>query len=126
MNHVSNPTQATPASKAPPAHGTIRPAVDVYETPTGYMLLADMPGVTAEQLDVQVEDGQLTLHGRPATPTDANGHREFTLAEYHRTFNLADELDADHIIARFQDGVLRLEIPKAARAQVRKIPVHVA
>ncbi len=109
----------------PPANA-IRPAVDVYETENGYVLLADMPGVTADGLEVHVEDGQLTLHGTPKPSTEKPTHREFSLREYHRTFNLADELDPGNITARFQDGVLRLEIPKAPRAQVRKIPVHVS
>lgn len=101
----------------------VRPAVDVYETPQGYVLLADMPGVTSDQLDIHVEDGQLTVVGRPVTADAAPTHREFHLHEYRRTFTLADELDSEHITARFQDGVLRLEVPKAPKAQVRKIPV---
>ena len=103
----------------------IRPAVDVYETDKGYVLLADMPGVTTDRLEVHVDDGQLTLHGTPPeTPTVA--HQEFRLREYHCTFTLADELDPEHITARFQDGVLRLEVPKAPKAQVRKIPILTA
>ena len=108
----------------PPAK-YIRPAVDVYETDAGYVLLADMPGVTTDRLEVHAEEGQLTLHGTPTeTPTVA--HQEFRLREYHCTFTLADELDREHITARFQDGVLRLEVPKAPKAQVRKIPVLAA
>lgn len=101
----------------------VRPAVDVYETPQGYVLLADMPGVTPERLDIHVEDGQLTVVGRPEDGAHPPTHQEYELYEYRRTFTLADELDSAHITARFQDGVLRLEVPKAPKAQVRKIPV---
>ena len=118
------PTNREESTRSPAAP-FIRPAVDVYETDTGYVLLADMPGVTTDRLEVHVEDGQLTLHGTPVeTPTAA--HQEFRLHEFHRTFTLADELDSQHITARFQDGVLRLEVPKAPKAQVRKIPVLAA
>lgn len=106
------------------SNGYLRPPVDVYETPQGYVLLADMPGVTADGLEVHVEHGQLTLHGKPGAVEAKAGHREFTLRDYHREFTLADELDTDHITAKFQDGVLRLEIPKAARARTRKIPIQ--
>ena len=117
-----NATQNTPTPTEPPRR-FVRPAVDVYETPQGYVLLADMPGVTSDHLDVHVEDGQLTVIGRPAESVGAPTHCEYHLHEYRRTFTLADELDSEHITARFQDGVLRLEVPKAPKAQVRKIPV---
>ena len=118
MNTVPTTHEPTPRTTVLP----VRPAVDVFETDSGYVLLADMPGVTTERLEVHVEDGQLTLHGTPAeTPTVA--HQEFRLRPYHCTFTLADALDSQHISARFLDGVLKLEIPKAAKAQVRKVPV---
>ena len=126
MNQTPATEETARRAPQPAAPPPIRPAVDVYETETGYVLLADMPGVTVDGLEVHVEEGQLTLRGRPTPTTERPTHREFTLREYQRTFNLADELDTANITARFQDGVLRLEIPKAARAKVRKIPVQVS
>jgi len=124
MNQPQTTTPNAPELRQPPQPSRfVRPAVDVYETPQGYTLLADMPGVTPDRLDIQVEDGQLTVVGRPENPAHAPTHQEYELLEYRRTFTLADELDSEHITARFQDGVLRLEVPKAPKAQVRKIPI---
>lgn len=123
MNTVPSNKSDTPRTEA--TLPVVRPAVDVYETDNGYVLLADMPGVTSDRLEVHVEAGQLTVRGTPAE-TPAATHQEFRLGEYRRTFTLADELDSQNISARFQDGVLRLEVPKAAKAQVRKIPILAA
>jgi HSP20 family protein len=102
----------------------VRPAVDIYETDKGHVLLADMPGVPRDGLDIHVENDRLTVRGRVAKAEHAQAqHREFVLRDYYRAFTLADEIDAEHINATLKNGVLRLVLPKSARAQVRKIPV---
>lgn len=103
-----------------------KPAVDIYETDAGHVLLADMPGVQGEGLDIQVEKDRLTLRGRVGEGDQARRHhQEYKLRDYYRVFTLADEIDADKISATLTDGVLRIELPKSARAQVRKIPVTI-
>lgn len=102
----------------------VTPAVDIYETGNGHVLLADMPGVSREGLDVHVERDHLTIRGRVQPREGARAqHREFVLRDYYRAFSLSDDIDAEHITAALQDGVLRLTLPKSVRAQVRKIPV---
>jgi len=102
----------------------VAPAVDIYETDNGHVLLADMPGVSRDGLEVHVERDQLSIRGRVAAEPQAKvQHREFRLRDYYRVFTLADEIDSDRIAATLTDGVLRLELPKSSRAQARKIPI---
>jgi HSP20 family protein len=101
------------------------PRVDIYETDTEHVLLADMPGVSRDGLDIHVDRDRLTIRGRVAGQTEAPQpqRREFELHDYYRAFTLADDIDTDKISANLNDGVLRLVLPKSARARVRKIPV---
>lgn len=118
-------TNSEERSLRSPADGSVAPPVDVRETPQGYRLLADLPGVRADGLDIHVERNRLTIHARVTPPNGAQTpqHREFALRDYYRVFTLADEIDTQNIQAILKDGVLRLELPKAAHAQVRRIQV---
>jgi len=105
---------------------TVTPGVDIYETDAGHVLLADMPGVSSDGLDIHVERDRLTIRGRVAVADGPRPqHREFVLRDYYRAYTLADDVDTEHIKATLNDGVLRLELPKSERARVRKIPVSV-
>lgn len=102
----------------------VTPAVDTYETDTAHVLLAELPGVDREGLEIDVERQHLMIRGHVGRDNGANiQHREFKLRDYYRAFTLADEIDRDRITASLADGVLRLELPKSARAQVRRISV---
>jgi len=98
--------------------------VDIYETDTQYVLLADMPGVTSDGLDVVAERDSLVIHGRVEHAAATADYQEFELADYHRAFTLTEDLETDGVTARLQDGVLRVEIPKSPRVQPKKIPVR--
>jgi len=103
---------------------TVSPRVDIYEIDKAYVLLADMPGVTPDGLDVEAERDTLTIRGhveRPSTPPD---DQEFELADYQRVFTLTEDLDAANVTATLRDGVLRVEIPKSPLTQPKKIPVR--
>ena len=118
-------TNATKADQAKPA---LMPPVDVFEDGAGITLLADLPGVPREKLNIQVEADTLTIEAEMdlATPPgiEAN-HAEVSLARYRRVFNLSKELDATHVAAELKNGVLSLRIPKAAHAQPRRIEIRV-
>jgi HSP20 family protein len=102
----------------------VAPAVDIYETDAGHVVLADMPAVSREGLEIHVERDQLSIRGRVGEePQTKVQHCEFRLRDYYRAFTLADEIDTDHIQATLTDGVLRLELPKSRRAQARRIPI---
>lgn len=93
------------------------PAVDVMEQKDGWQMYFDMPGVSNEMLDVQVEDQILTVNAE--TDLAENG----MAVKYERSFQLSDEVDAPAIKATLTNGVLSLMLPKAASAKVHKIDV---
>lgn len=102
------------------------PPIDIYETPDGLVLYADLPGVTAEGLDLQVQDNRLTLFGRVQQnlpPVTAVVHQEYQVGDFLRSFILSDEVDHERIQAKLTNGVLRVDLPRAARAKPRRIEV---
>lgn len=104
--------------------GVLRPAVDIYENDQGMVLKADLPGVTLEQLEVQVEDGLLTLSATSQAPNVERFHwREFEPTRFQRTFRLSDDIDPAGIEAELNLGVLTLSLPKAEAAKARKIEI---
>lgn len=101
------------------------PPIDIYETPEGLVLYADLPGVTAEGLDLQVQDNRLALFGRVTNDmTDVSVvHEEYQVGDFLRSFILSDEVDHENISARLNNGVLRVELPRTQRAEPRRIEV---
>lgn len=91
-----------------------RPAVDVYETQDGLQLFMDIPGVTPDALDVNVEGRVLTVQGE----------RSYGNTGWRRQFNLPDGLDTDRIAAKCEHGVLKLEIPMTEARKPRRIEVR--
>lgn len=107
--------------------GALTPAVDVFENQDGITLLADMPGVSKDKLDIQVEADTLTIEGEVALDLPQGmeaSHVDVELSRYRRVFTLSKELDADKMSADLKQGVLTLRIPRAAHAQPRKIAVQ--
>lgn len=103
------------------------PAVDIFETDAAITVLADMPGVKPEQLDIDLRDSVLTLKGRvasPATTTESDVLREYEAGTFFRQFTLSETIDQGKIDAHLSDGVLRLELPKVERAKPRQITVR--
>ncbi|HEU4344010.1 MAG TPA: Hsp20/alpha crystallin family protein [Candidatus Binatia bacterium] len=104
----------------------IQPPVDIYETPDGLVLLADLPGVAQSDLQVRLEDNILTIQGKAKHAVMAEPvYREFELVNFFRQFELSDGVDQEKIAARLRNGVLMLELPKAEKAKPRQIPIHV-
>lgn len=103
---------------------TVSPLVDIFETDKAYVLLADMPGVQRDGLEVVARHDELVIRGRVDRPTTTADYQEFELADYHRVFTLTEDLDTDGISAVLRDGLLRIEIPKSRRMQSKKIQVR--
>jgi len=103
-----------------------KPAVDIFENEAGITLLADMPGVRLDDLEVDLREGVLTLTGR-VVPAEGEGEtdvaREYNPGTFYRQFSLADTIDQSKIEAKLVNGVLTLELPKAEAAKPRQIPV---
>ncbi len=104
------------------------PAVDIYETEDSITLLADLPGVKKDDLDINVEDKELTITGLVDGDTSSGEkiYAEYGIGGYTRNFKLGDTIDQSKINASLKDGVLTLVLPKAERLKARKIEVSVA
>jgi len=134
MNQSTELTQraaATPATRPPAqeAEPMLRPAVDVFENSDGITLVADMPGVSKDRLELRAERDSLVIEataelevpeGMEALYADVRATR------YRRSFALSEELDTDKIEATLKDGVLTVRIPKRAELQPRRIEVSTA
>ncbi|MCH2202065.1 MAG: Hsp20/alpha crystallin family protein [Fuerstiella sp.] len=102
------------------------PPIDIYETPGGLILYADLPGVTSDGLELQVQDNRLTLFGRIQHRNIDDGtviHEEYKVGNFLRSFILSDEVDHERITARLTNGVLQVELPRANRSKPRRIEV---
>ncbi len=132
---IDVPTQGliASASTALPGEGPadaprllFNPPIDIYETEDGLVLYADLPGVTPEGLDLQVQNNRLTLFGRVQLRELADSvmlHQEYQEGDFLRSFILSDEVDHDRIQAKLSNGVLRVDLPRAPRAKPRRIEV---
>lgn len=103
------------------------PRVDVLEDESGITLLADLPGVPKDRLEIKVEADTLLIEAAVATPTPEGLESvwaEVRVPRYRRAFTLSRELDSSRIEAQLKDGVLQLRIPKQAHAQPRRIAVQ--
>jgi HSP20 family protein len=106
---------------------TYIPAVDIYELDDTVVLLADMPGVSEESIDITLEKNLLTIRGQvelQETEESEPTYVEYYVGDYERTFALSDEVDRNKIEATIKNGVLRLMMPKADEAKTRKITVR--
>lgn len=114
----------TPA-RSPERNGRARrrhaPRVDVVEGKDGIVVLADMPGVDGQAVDVTVEKDVLTIRGRAGSETGGYG-----AAEYERAFALPGDMDRERIEAAMKNGVLRLVLHKAEAARPRRIKIKQA
>lgn len=123
------PAQSLPAPKpVETERPAVVPPIDIFDSGDGLVLVADLPGVSGETVDVQVQDNKLTLFGRLAgeVPDDAKPlHREFLEADFLRSFILSDDVDHERIEAAMSGGVLTVKLPRVERAKPRKIDVRI-
>jgi len=116
------------ATSAAPDERALVPRVDVFEDDAGITLLADLPGVPREQLELKVDGDTLSIEGTLGqfAPEGLEPvYAEVRVGRYRRAFTLSRELDPARIEANLKDGVLNLRIPKQAHAQPRRIEVQV-
>ncbi|MDO8386721.1 MAG: Hsp20/alpha crystallin family protein [Polaromonas sp.] len=120
------------AAESPEASGegrtAVLPPVDIFEDDAGFTVMADLPGVSKERLNVRVDGDSLVIEGAAEAPVGgemAMIYGEVLNPLYRRSFTLSRELDPSRIDARLDKGVLRLSIPKAEAARPRRIEVTV-
>jgi HSP20 family protein len=103
------------------------PRTDIFETDDGLVILADMPGVPADGVDVTLERNVLTIRGRTEdSPPQGFSpvYLEYQPGDYERVFTLFEDIEAERIEANVKAGVLRLFLPKAGPAQTKRIQVR--
>lgn len=102
------------------------PQVDIVERSDSVVVLADLPGISREEVEIVLEKGVLsiTTRAKPPEDQDTDYHRkEYDTGNYHRCFSVGEGLEADGVEATMKDGVLRLVIPKSPRYQPRRIEI---
>lgn len=106
---------------------TFVPRADIYETDENVFVVVDMPGVDGDAIDITLEKNILTIVGN-TNLENPEGYSlvfaEYEVGDYERSFRLTDQINRDDIEAVHRDGVLRLVLPKAEEARVRKIKIQ--
>ena len=119
-------TEQRPARQARPEREYVSPEVNIYETEDGYVLEAEMPGVSKEGLEITLEGSEITMlgHRHNEVVVGAPLFRERTQVDYRRVFELDPAIDTAKIAAKMNQGVLTLTLPKSEKVQPRKIAVN--
>ena len=113
-----------------PYQGSAYPKVNVYEYEDKVGIVAEIPGLNKKQLDVEVEDGVLTISGDKHSTFEDEGakvlRRELKQSSFKRSFELGEQLDGDNIAASFKDGVLSVSVPKMEPEKPKKTSVKIS
>lgn len=131
------PTLEAAKEEAPAVEGAERtrerrafvPRADIFETADAIVVLADMPGVDGDAVEITLEKNVLTINAyadEPAADGFEIAYAEYEAGDYTRRFSLSDQIDQSGIVASMHDGVLRLVLPKAEPVKARKIAVKSA
>lgn len=100
------------------------PNIDIHEAEGEWIIEADLPGVSKDDLDIEVENGVLTLQAEARTGRGAHHfHQEFVPVTYRRRLKISDQVDLDGISADMLNGVLTLHLPLVEQARPRKIKI---
>lgn len=109
------------------------PLVDLYETSAAFVLIAELPGMTRDQIDIHAEDNRISIRGERRAGPSGTRDDDVRCEQYHRverghgrfsrTFALPDTIDIDGITADLKDGLLTITIPKAPDRAARRINV---
>jgi HSP20 family molecular chaperone IbpA len=119
----NNPAPSQEVTRQPDRYAV--PPVDIYEEGDSLVVLADLPGVQKDGLEVKVEQGILTIEGRVERETPGHVLRhEFRFVPFFRQFRITEAVDTAKIKAALKNGVLRLDLPKAEAAKPRRIPLE--
>jgi HSP20 family protein len=125
MNTLVRENRSNASNGARAAEQFIAPAATVLENADGYTLEVEMPGVSKENLEMWIENNELTILGRRSMPSVEGTllHRESRQENFRRAFELDPTIDAEKISAKIEQGVVTLTLPKAEQVKPRKITV---
>ncbi|MGH7362333.1 MAG: Hsp20/alpha crystallin family protein [Candidatus Methylomirabilales bacterium] len=129
MNRLFEQTLARTREEEGIAASTWMPAVDIYETPDHVVMKAELPGLTREDIEINVRDNTLSLRGQRKFEKDVKEENylriERAYGSFQRSFTLPVTIQQDKIKAVFRDGVLELTLPKAEEARPQQIKIDV-
>ena len=112
-------------TKTPEPTTVLTPPVDLYENADEYRLVADLPGVSQDDVQLELERGELTLSATRTLSREgetlALGHRE---GDFRRVFRIPSEVDAARVEASFDQGVLQIRLPKSEGHKPRRIAIE--
>ena len=125
MNTLVRENHSSASNGARPTEQFVSPPATVLENADGYTLEVEMPGVSKENLEMWVENNELTIVGRRSLASVEGTllHRESRPENFRRTFEIDPSIDAGKITAKIDQGVVTLTLPKAEQVKPRKITV---
>ena len=101
------------------------PAADIYETATGYVIAIDLPGISRDAVEIDVDDNRLIVKGTRLVP-ESKHRSERPRGKFLRTFSIPGSVDQDGIGADYKDGVLQIRLPKRQEPKAQKITIKVS
>jgi len=128
LNRLFGRTFTGPEAMRPAASGQWMPAMDVFETEDKIVATLELPGIEPKEVDVAVEDSTLTVSGKREFTSETNEdnyHRvERRYGSFTRSISLPQTVDTEKVSARFDKGVLTIEVPKVERAKPKRIEIE--
>lgn len=120
-------TQAVQEGESTKNETYYSPPVDIFETKDAVIVVADVPGVTQDNLEISLDENILTLHGKMTAekPQGRVIHEEYENGHYMRRFTVSESIDQEKIEATMANGVLRVVLPKIVPVQPKKIEVKI-
>jgi HSP20 family protein len=102
------------------------PPVDLYETPSEFVLTAELPGLARDQIEIHAEENRIAIRGERAgqAPCEQYHRVERGHGRFSRAFALPEAIDVDQVHADLKDGILTVTIPKAAGRGTRRVDVR--
>lgn len=104
-----------------------RPAVDIYDQEDAIVIKAELPGLTKEDISIEMKENKLILKGERIEEKEINEEnyyrRERSVGSFHRVFTLPTGIDPEKVSANFKDGILKVEIPKAEETKPKRITI---
>ncbi|NOY70085.1 MAG: Hsp20/alpha crystallin family protein [Deltaproteobacteria bacterium] len=119
--------QATDEKGYPARRAGVFPLINLTENKNNYFIRAELPGVSAEELDIQSTDRNIAITGHRETPADESAgyhRREREFGRFSRAFTLPGEIERDKIDATLKNGILTITIPKAEEAKPKQIKIR--